>query len=445
MKPGTSQRRTNWAGWFIPTALLWMLLSPFVELPVFAQSEGSRVNQVAEMDFRKAPVDFKNRLLATEKEMKEKGGFVVAGKVEIDKAPPPKPGEYAVALRFDKSNAEDTYKHPGGWFISQVIPKDKIYKTTFVVATFRELPSEAVLTLDEGKINWVIATLEKTMPREQAIISGTVIDELGKLVGKAKVTLNLSRSNGNFGNSSTGLLLTKTDAQGKYAFDGVTFQDYTLSVTHDQLSSDTAILTVPETPSDSSTAPKTGDDSSKSQSLRPLKLTRIFAKQGRQELASDNGTMILGQLRAITIDYEYSLGNYFTGDVVKKGIVWRDNLYDSSPITFSTGSLAGGKQLDDLWLINMEGDLFFRHFYHSGEHKNGHYDLGDVPFDSVDKIDEARAYESAFRSGARYTPCVLNHVYGVKTYNGKYAKFVVRKIELLSDLEKAGASKRKRP
>lgn len=424
---------------------MWIVALLFFALNgefVLAQSEGSRITQVAEMDMRRAPADFKHRLSAAEKEMKEKGGFVVAGKVEIDKAAPPKPGEYAVALRFDKSNAEDTYKHPGGWFISRVIPKEKIYQTTLVVATFRELPVEAALTLDEGKVNWAIATLQKTTPREQALISGKVIDELRKPVAKAKVFLILYRSNGTFGNGSSGVLLKLSDAKGEYSFDGVTFQEYTLTVTHDQLSSDTAILTTPDTASDSITKSSSSGEKSKSQGPGPLKMTRIFAKQGRQELASKDATMILGKLRAITIDYEYSLGNYFTGDVVKKGIVWRDNLVDLSQMKFSSGTVYVDQPTsnDDLCLINKEGGSFFSHRYY-GSQQNGHYDLGEVPFESVDKIDETKAYKSR----NDHTPCLLNHVYGVKTYDGKYAKFVVRKIELLSDLEKAGTSKKKRP
>lgn len=428
-----------------PTGMMRIVALLFFALNgvfVFAESERSRISQVAEMDLRKAPIDFKNRLLATEKEMQGKGGFVVAGKVEIEKAAPPKPGEYAVALRFDKSNAEDTYKHPGGWFISRVIPKNRTYQTTLVVATYRELPVESALTLDEGKVNWVIATLQKTTPREQAIISGKVIDELGKPVAKAKVSLNLYRSNGTFGNGSSGVLLKLSDAKGEYSFDGVTSQDYSLTVHHDQYSSDMAILTMPDSSGDSMTKSGSSGEETKGQGPYSLKMTRIFAKQGRQELASKDATMILGKLRAITIDYEYSLGNYFTGDVVNKGVVWRDKPADFSQMKFSSGTVYVEQSTsnDDLCLINKEGGSFFVHRYF-GLQENGHYDFGEVSFESVDKIDETKAYKSR----NEHTPCLLNHVYGVKTYDGKYAKFVVRKIELLSDFEKSNTSKKRRP
>ena len=56
---------------------------------------------------------------------------------------------------------------------------------------------------------------------------------------------------------------------------------------------------------------------------------------------------------------------------------------------------------------------------------NGFYDVGEVPFESVKEADER---PDVYPNRQVMIPALLNHVYVVKTLDGKYAKFVVRRI-----------------
>ena len=140
-----------------------------------------------------------------------------------------------------------------------------------------------------------------------------------------------------------------------------------------------------------------------------------WAKGGERSSDANNANFILAYPRAITIDYVYKTENKFNWQDATTHVVW-DGV---KGMNFSKGLDERGQ---DLNLESKEGAPFFRHFFVRSGGGHGHYDLGEVSFDSVKEIDEAKA------DALQDTPCVLNHVYGVRTYEGKYAKFVVRKI-----------------
>jgi len=73
----------------------------------------------------------------------------------------------------------------------------------------------------------------------------------------------------------------------------------------------------------------------------------------------------------------------------------------------------------DIELRQDQNNLEFRVFYCRG--RNGFYDAGDVDFESVEEVAED-GYHTTKK------PCVIGHTYIVRTYEDKYAKFIVRRI-----------------
>jgi hypothetical protein len=66
--------------------------------------------------------------------------------------------------------------------------------------------------------------------------------------------------------------------------------------------------------------------------------------------------------------------------------------------------------------------MIFSHFY-IGK-LQGHYDLGEVAFEAVKALDLSKLT-------TRGTECRANHTYGLRTYDGKYVKWIVREIEVM--------------
>jgi hypothetical protein len=112
----------------------------------------------------------------------------------------------------------------------------------------------------------------------------------------------------------------------------------------------------------------------------------------------------------------------FTRGNLQPRIVTLNKGNDAWGLNFATGVYGTGG-----WDINHRehnGNLGFNHTY--GEKMdNGFYDAGKVPFESVE---EASDKPGVYRSTQRPFPVNLNHVYVVKTTEGKYAKFIVHKI-----------------
>ena len=398
------------------TPALLVLLSFLIAGQAWGQALESRVEQAAKLDIRRAPAEFTNRLRAIEKEVAERGGFAVAGQVRDEKGFFPIPGQFTVALKDNDSNAEDTYKFRDGWFISRSMRKEQLGYNTLVVASFFHRQAEQPLTIEAGRVTWANVTLRRASAAYQTSISGTVRDEEGRPVADADVRLTIDRSNGYFDTQAT--RSAKTNRQGRYSFTGLSFQPYSIHVSKTGY----AFTFASFKPAEPGTAASSSEgDTSTPRPSRPsniLTMRTMWAKGGERTSDSRHADFVLAYPRAITIDYEYQSENQFTGQNVKRGVVWDV----SRGIKFSEDSFSGYPH--DLQLISKEGELFFRHAYVRGK-GHGHYDLGEVPFDSVTEIDESEAIVR------RDTPCVVNHVYCVWTYDGKYAKFIVRSIDVI--------------
>jgi len=101
---------------------------------------------------------------------------------------------------------------------------------------------------------------------------------------------------------------------------------------------------------------------------------------------------------------------------------------DGRGFRFATGDLSTGtpESRRDIDFRDANGSLASHQVFHSAV-GNSFYDAGEVPFESVTEADaNPRVYPAD--PPTRSLPVNLNHVYVVKTLDGKYAKFVVRKI-----------------
>jgi len=128
--------------------------------------------------------------------------------------------------------------------------------------------------------------------------------------------------------------------------------------------------------------------------------------------------------RKIILDYVYQAdgSRSFTGGELKKGTLeWVNG---NKGLDFSDGRVEDYEPKSE-WDIDMrqtQGKLGFRTSYiAAGKIHNGFYDAGAVALDSiVEAAEKTYDYEEV--------PCVAGHVYVVKTYEGNYAKFIVKEI-----------------
>jgi formylglycine-generating enzyme required for sulfatase activity len=130
---------------------------------------------------------------------------------------------------------------------------------------------------------------------------------------------------------------------------------------------------------------------------------------------------ILFQHRTVAIDYLYQPDDShdFAGNVSRGTIVMRTGSSFGAAV-FHQGKAEQKGQPNDITVEVVADRLSFRCFYKSSK-GNGFIDLGEVAFDGV-----TQAPETGYSMSER--PCLVGHVYVVRTYDGKYAKFAVKKI-----------------
>ena len=122
--------------------------------------------------------------------------------------------------------------------------------------------------------------------------------------------------------------------------------------------------------------------------------------------------------RVLHLDYEFSETANFTNKNIVKGENWTQGI----GINFDKNDKARHHDLQ--FDLNSKGQLYFHHL--DVNEMVSHYDAGEVPFESVTVADSEH-----FPNGNTTTPCTVNHVYVVRTWEGKYAKFIVREIEVM--------------
>ena len=157
----------------------------------------------------------------------------------------------------------------------------------------------------------------------------------------------------------------------------------------------------------------------------------------------------LYRMRDIEIEYVFQPDgsrDFTTGDLQPRTVILKSTDTNRG-FRFETGDLSAvltspappvAEMRRDIDLRDISGNLLFRQINRLTAVGNGFYDVGEVPFESVaEASDNPRWYSIP---PTESVPVNLNHVYVVKTLNGKYAKFIVRKIGPDLELESEEAT-----
>jgi hypothetical protein len=226
--------------------------------------------------------------------------------------------------------------------------------------------------------------MHKTPAEKLASVSGIVTDEQGKPVAGAWVRLSFPFSS--HGTDSEPDMSITTGTDGKYAFEGLSPTEHSLVAS----ASDCAYHSIRFAPSAGETATK---------------------------------NLTLYRNHKIVIDYVYQAdgSRSFAGGKLKTGTLEWGNGHQG--LDFSDGRVEEyePKSLRDIEMRQDQDKLKFAIFYVDSEIKNGFYDAGAAEFDSV-----VEAAEKGYDTNPKL--CVIGHVYVVRTYEGHYAKFIVKEI-----------------
>jgi hypothetical protein len=320
--------------------------------------------------------------LPEELRTKVPAGCILAGRVWFGDGTPVGNGE--VTLNFIGNGDRPEVVRPEGWFYGEYLRGG--WKGTAVVRAFGYDPTDLEVTITAGKVTWCEIVMAKTPPEKcRQRIEGLVTDEKDRPIRGAQVTLGFPGAT----RGPTPSRTTTTDADGHYEFSNLGVMEFHVAARRAQTYVGKQITPLGNEPA------------------------RLNFK-----IYSD---------RMVSLDYVYQPdGTPRFSDSVRRGqLKWS---VPGGGLLFASGEL-GRRYPDDLRLEMNEGQLQFRHFYVNGT--VGHYDAGRVEFDSVTEADP-----KACRGPN--TNCVLGHVYVVHTYDGHYAKFIVRDIAVADDVGQGG-------
>lgn len=349
-----------------------------------------------EKTFASAPPEFLKQLKETEDKIKKEDDFTVAGQVFIDGTPVETATDFAVYL-----DHHPCYHFKNGWFVFQVLPFSKIRDKTIRAYGIQTDQTKMSTTILPGKVNFIKVELHKAPDDRLIDLTGKILWENGKPVENIPVEAHYSWA-GNYG--SDNLLYFKgvtTDHEGKYRFPKVFPHGWTVATFCSTLNVSAYATT--------ETGAETVEDIV---ILQPRKIIidTVYQPDGSTDFTKDN--VITGRYELITNSRKLAMGDHKTGGKIVFDPTAKKNRYDYYE--------------DDLSLHVKSGQIFFSHFHTGG--KSGHYALGKVDFESVNRADpdKIQKYHSPD------SPCESGHVYIVRTYQkGHYVKFVVRSIETL--------------
>jgi protocatechuate 3,4-dioxygenase beta subunit len=346
-------------------------------------------------------------------EVKAKGGYAVAGQVVDHRGKPLTKGQVTISV-----DSQDTRRFENGWFVTRRQSRPaNIGPVGLRVLTFFHEEVTQPVAVNDGQVAMERISLGPPLPKAKlAGFKGFVQDEAGRPVAGAEVKLTIYASNGYFESplSST----TVTDRKGEYVVLGIAPQEYSVSVSTKQQPRLHASFTVDPANDPNVLGLKNSHDGLSREGngrietslLYPRKITidSVYQPDGSTDFSNAN-----------TLKSQYELVQA-GGDGIAMG-----NQKIGSRVIFdpTVQQSKWGYYEDDLRFRNSDGKCAFGHFYVNGT--VGHYDLGEVNFDSVANADPTRIKTAS-------SPCVLNHVYVVRTYEkGCYAKFVIRAIEII--------------
>lgn len=315
-------------------------------------------------------------------ELQTNGGICIAGRVRFNDGSPIRSGkDIMINLHHNVDIPLDVYE--GGWFImsrtlnSYYAGRDK----GFVLRAFGYDPIDASITILNKEITYLGFEMKKTPPDKLASVKGVVTDDHGRPVEGAHVRISFP-----FAYRARPEMKTQTDPNGEYSLGGLSGAEHRVYFFKSGYASDSDKFTPPE-----------GGAAVKDLKLYPM--------------------------HKIVIDYVYQADgsrNFTSGNLQTGTIDW--GLYKGS-VDFSEGQAERHGPGEDLQLRQEKGVLKFRVFH--ARNRNGFYDAGAVPFDSV-----TEAAVTGYTRGTK--PCKVGHVYVVRTIEeGNYAKFTVKSLEAL--------------
>jgi len=342
----------------------------------------------AALNYNDFPPDFQQILDERTAELKLNGGIYIAGRVTMSDGYYIKSGE-DVMVNLCHGIDEPLWVLDDGWFMMDHILSSNYAgeKRKLVFRAFGYEPNDAVITIPKGEITYVEFVMQKTFPEDLASVTGMVINDQNEPFDGAFVRLSFPYANhgrrGDIGYTHPHMELT-TGQDGKYFFEGLSAAKYSLSA------------------------------SASGYAYHHIKFTPPAGETAIEDLK-------LYPNRSIIIDYVYQAdGNStFTEGQLQEGTIEWVNGREG--IDFSEGRVEGydPNSLRDIEIKQDQDVLKFRIFYCNGQ--NGFYDRGDVDFESVTEAAQA-GYNT------KEKPCVIGHTYIVRTYENKYAKFIVRSI-----------------
>jgi hypothetical protein len=345
----------------------------FLSLPVWA------------VDYNDFPPALQQILDQRTAELTSKGDIFVAGSVTANDGTYFGSGnELQVNLLQGVDAPLDIYD--SGWFIMDHpwLAEPRYGPAKLILRAFGYDPIDATIAVLQGKITYAEFVMNKTPVDKLATITGIVTGDQNEPFGGVSVNLTFpyayAVANGN------PRMSTITEPNGRYSFENLSATEYDLYIA---ATSGYAGVSANITPAKGKTT------------IKDIKLYPNLK---------------------IVIDYVYQADgsrNFTSGDLKKGSIKWANG---SEGVDFSDGK-AEGYEPESLRDIEMRQDQDVLKFqiYYGNRQQNGFYDAGDADFNSVTKAAET-GYSMEMR------PCIAGHTYVVKTYEGNYAKFVVRDI-----------------
>jgi hypothetical protein len=264
----------------------------------------------------------------------------------------------------------------GGWFIRT--SGFGYGRDTIAIRAFGYQPIDTSITILSNQITYFTFLLVKTPRQDRSAISGIVLDENSQPFAGAQVLLSFPFAYGAGGRPTQ---TTWTGWDGRYRFTGLSQATHQATASASSYAKEWHVV-----------APPSGGTVSSDFQLFPNRQIAI------DYVLQTNGTR-----------------DFTDGSLPVRTIPW---LNGAGGLDFSLGSIvtSSGRDLD----LQQDRDVLqFRNFYVSN---NGFYDAGTVDFDSI---------TSAASTGYSVTaqPCLVGHVYVVRTYDGFYAKFIVKSDE----------------
>lgn len=352
--------------------LLFVFFSWFVCMPAAA------------VDYGDFPSELQSILDERIADLEAQGGICIAGVVAKSDDAWIRGGK-DVQVNLLHRGDEPLRIYGGGWFIMKRTRKSSNAGTgkRLILRAFGYEPIDAFITILDGKMTYLDFEMSKTASENLASVKGVVVDEGDYLFPGAHVSLTFPYAN--YGISATPIMDMYTNTNGEYLFSDLSACEYGLTASASGYAYHTEKFT-----------PSIGEVTERDRILYPN--------------------------RRIVIDYVYQADgsrSFIEGDLKTGTIDW---LCAKDGVDFSKGQIEGHDKDDsrDLDLRQVQDVLKFRNFYCNGE--NGFYDAGLVDFNSVTEA-RKEGYEAAEK------PCLVDHVYVVKTYELKYAKFIVKTNE----------------